>query len=52
MESEFNNILKIGYYESPIGYDNVIWFVNEVEKFAIKMNLYFKNTKEVIILTK
>ena len=52
MECELNNVLKNRYYESPVGYDNVNWFVDEVIKFAIKMNFYFKNTNEIIIMTK
>ena len=38
-------------YESPLGYDNVDWFVNEVIKVENKMVFYFKNTKKVIIMT-
>ena len=30
--SELNDILKSGYYESPLSYDNVDWFVKEVIK--------------------
>ena len=30
--SELNDVLKSGYYESPLGYDNVDWFVKEVIK--------------------
>ena len=26
--SEVEDILKSGYYDSPLGYDNVDWFVN------------------------
>ena len=32
IESEWDNILKIGYYKSPLGYNNVDWFVIEVVK--------------------
>ena len=28
--SELNDVLKTDYYESPLGYDNVNWFVKEV----------------------
>ena len=45
------DVLKSGYYESPLGYDNVDWFVNEVIKLENKMNFYFKNTKKDIIMT-
>ena len=32
-----NDVLKSGYYESPLGYDNVDWFDNEVIKLENKM---------------
>ena len=35
--SELNDVLKSGYYESPLGYDNVDWFVKEVIKLENKM---------------
>ena len=46
------DVLKSGYYESPLGYDNVDWFVEEVIKLGNKMAFYFKNTKKDIIMTK
>ena len=49
--SELNDVLKSGYYESPLGYDNVDWFVEEVIKLGNKMAFYFKNTKKDIIMT-
>ena len=30
--SELENVLKSGYYKSPLGYDNVDWFMDEVIK--------------------
>ena len=45
------DVLESGYYESPLGYDNVDWFVNEVIKLENKMNFWFKNTKKDIIKT-
>ena len=45
------DVLESGYYESPLGYDNVDWFVKEVIELENKMNFYFKNTKEDIIMT-
>ena len=30
--SEFDDVLESGFYESPLGYDNVDWFVKEVIK--------------------
>ena len=50
--SELEDVLESGYYESPLGYDNVDWFVNEGIKLENKMPFYFKNTKEDIIMTK
>ena len=47
--SELDNVLKIGYYESPLGYDNVDWFVEEVIKLEIKMIFWFKNTKKILL---
>ena len=49
--SELNDVLKSGYYESPLSYDNVDWFVKEVKKLENKMAFYFKNTKKDIIMT-
>ena len=49
--SELENVLKSEYYKSPLGYDNVDWFVDEVIKLENKMAFYFKNTKKNIIMT-
>ena len=49
--SELNDVLESGYYESPLGYDNVEWFVKEVIKLENKMAVYFKKTKKEIIMT-
>ena len=49
--SELNDVLKSGYYESPLGYDNVDWFVKEVMKLENKMTFYFKKPKKDIIMT-
>ena len=49
--SELNDVLASGYYESPLGYDNIDWFVKEVIKLKNKMAFYFKNTKKDIIMT-
>ena len=45
-------VLKNGYYESPLGYNNVDWFVKEVIKLENKMTFYLKTTKKDIIRTK
>ena len=49
--SELNDVSNSGYYEFPLGYDNVNWFVNEVIKLENTMAFYFKNTKKDIIMT-
>ena len=51
MESELNDLLKSTYYKSPLGYNNVDWFVDEVLKLENKMNFYFKNTNKHINMT-
>ena len=49
--SELEDVLKNGYYKSPLGYNNVDWFVNEVIKLENKMAFCFKNTKKDFIMT-
>ena len=49
--SELEDVLKSNYYKSPLGYNNVDWFVDEVIKLENKMAFYFKNTKKDIIMT-
>ena len=49
--SELEDVLKSEYYKSPLGYDNVDWFVDEAIKLENKMAFYFKNTKKDIIMT-
>ena len=49
--SELEDVLKSNYYESPLGYDNVDWFIDEVIKLENKMSFYFKNTEKDIIMT-
>ena len=48
---EIEDVLKSGYHESPLSYDNVDWFVKEVIKLEKKMAFYFKNTEKDIIMT-
>ena len=50
--SELEDVLENGYYESPLGYNNVEWYVNEVIKLENKMAFYVKNTRKDIIMTK
>ena len=49
--SELEDILKNGYYESPLCYNNIHWFVKKVVKLENKMAFYFKNTKKEINMT-
>ena len=49
--SELEDVLESGYYEPPLGYDNVDWFFNEVMKLENQMVFYFKNTRKDIIMT-
>ena len=44
------DVLKSGYRKSPLGNNNVDWFVDEVVKLENKMSVYFKNTKKDIIM--
>ena len=48
--SELENVLKSDFYKSPLGYNNVDWFVDEVIKLEKKMAFYFENTKKDIIM--
>ena len=41
--SELEDVIKSGYYESPLGHENVNWFVDEIVKLENKMNFWFKN---------
>ena len=45
------DVLTSGYHKSPLTYNNVDWFVNEVIKLEYKMAFRFKNTKKDIIMT-
>ena len=46
------DVLQSSYYKSPLGYDNIDWFVNEVRNLENKMVFYFKKTRKDIIMTK
>ena len=48
--SKLDDVLQSGYHKTPLGYDNVDWFVDEVIKFENKLAFYFKNTKKDIIM--
>ena len=45
------DVLKTDHHNSPLGYEYVDWFVNEVMKVENKMAVYFKDTKKDIIMT-
>ena len=49
--TEVEDVLKSEYYKSPLYYNNVDWFVNEIIKLENKMAFYFKNTEKDIIMT-
>ena len=49
--SELEDILKTDYHKSPLGYENVIWFVDEMIKLENKIHFWFKDTKKDIIMT-
>ena len=49
--SELEDVLKSDYYKSPLGYNNVDWFVDEIIKLENKMAFYFKKTNKDIIMT-
>ena len=49
--SELEDVLKSDYHKSPLGYENVNWFVDEIIKLENKMNFWFKNTNKDIIMT-
>ena len=48
--SELEDVLKSGYHKSPLGYNNVDWFVDEVIELENKIAFYFKKTKKDIIM--
>ena len=49
--SDLEDVLKSDYYKSPLGYNSVDWFVDEVIKLENKMAFYLKNTKKDINMT-
>ena len=48
--SDLEHFLKTEYHKSPLGHENVEWFVDEIIKLENKMNFWFKNTKKDIIM--
>ena len=51
MVSELNDVLKSGYYKSPLAYSDVDWFADEVINLEKKMAFFFRNTNKHIILS-
>ena len=47
IESELEDVLKSGYYKSPVDYNNVDWFVSEVIKLENKMTFYKKKLRKI-----
>ena len=45
--SEMEDILQSGYYKSPLGYDNVDWFVIEVIEIENKIAFFFKKLRKI-----
>ena len=45
------DVLQSRYHKSPLGCNNVDWFVDEVIKLKNKMPFYFKDIKKDIIMT-
>ena len=41
------DVFESGYHESPLGYDNVDWFLNEFTKKETKSAFYFKNFEKI-----
>ena len=50
LSSELNDVLQSGCYKSPLGYNNIGWYIDEVIKLEKEKAVYFKNTKKVIIM--
>ena len=49
--SKLEDVLKSVYYEFPLRYDKIDWYVNEVIKLEKKKAFYFKKNKKDIITT-
>ena len=45
-----DDVLRSGYYESLLGYDNVYWLVDEALKLQNKLAFYFTNTDKDFIM--
>ena len=45
--SELEDVLKSDYYKSPLGYNNVDWFVNEVIKLEKNCLSFLKTLRKI-----
>ena len=50
--SQLDDFLKSGFYESPLEYDNVDWYVNGVRKLENKVALYFTLLRKISLWQK
>ena len=41
-----NDVIQSGFIESPLGYDNVDWFVDEARKVENKKTFFFKKINQ------
>ena len=48
---ELNVVLHSGFQKSPLGHENLDWFVNEVKKLENRMNFYLKKIRNNILMT-
>ena len=46
--SEIDDVLKSGYNESPLGFDNLDWVLVEVIKLENKKAFYFKTLRKIL----
>ena len=49
--SELDYVLRTGFYEWPLGYDKVDWFVDEVKKLEIQM-VFLKTLRKISLCSK
>ena len=45
--SDLEHIIKSGYYESPLGYNNVDWFVKDIIKLVYIMAFYVEMLRTI-----
>ena len=47
--SELEDVLKNGYFESALVYDNVDWFVDKFIKLENKMAFFLKTLRKILL---